>query len=808
MADVMVFDLETENNPWYGAISSPRNPENYVVMNGWAIGNGPVQSMYYTQREDWLNIPESVGMLVAHNAPFEVDWMLETQPSEFMRFLARGGRVWCTAYAHYLLSNQQDTYPSLDEIAPKYGGTHKVDGIKVLWEQGYKTSQIDRTLLTEYLAGPGGDVENTRRVFAGQWAMLQERGMLNMALARMEGMLCNCFAMHAGLHVDRKCAFEQRDKIEGRLNELKAEFTALRSYMPQYVQFKESSAYHMSAWLFGGPIKYRVQDVWYEDDGVTPKQEKADFYKFGETLVRADAVADPAAFEAAVHEYGGIARAKAGKSAGQPRVFRENTGEAKLRWYDRVYDCPAAVPVGLLPADIQKSFKDEFTGKRRLADESPVYSTGSECLEMLEKRPELPEVVRALLRKLLEFAKLDKDAGTYYLREVQDEEGNVVKLSGMLQYLTDADIVNHVLNCTSTVTTRLSGTRPNMQNLPRGDEDKVYESLVKQMFSSRFDNPIWLKHAAERGYITQEVLYECMQQIEHGNRVGCIVEADYSALEVVTLAAFSRDKNLVQALLDNIDMHCMRLAQQLKEPYADVLLKCKDENHPEHATYKKMRTDIKPKAFAYQYGATEFGIAFNTGCTVEEARAFIDAEKALFPEVEAWYENTVFATVEKNTQLHREQTDTGWRVYKTGVLQMPGGTCYEFRQYPKTKWHNGQRVDLMEFKPTQMRNYPIQGESGFFVQVVAGQVMRWLVANNFFGGRVQVVNQVHDALYLDCCLSILPTVAAAVKAIMQALPTTMRDYGYELCVPFPVEVEYGPNMRDKTKFVQECTTSA
>src|SRR5690606_31254463 len=133
-----------------------------------------------------LDLATPGGVLVAHNAPFDVQWLLVHQRDRVMRFLESGGRVFCTAYAEYLLSTQQDTYPSLDRTAPKYGGSHKVDGVKIMWEQGKLTSEIDPALLLEYLAGPDGDVENTRKVFIGQMQELQERGMLDMALERME----------------------------------------------------------------------------------------------------------------------------------------------------------------------------------------------------------------------------------------------------------------------------------------------------------------------------------------------------------------------------------------------------------------------------------------------------------------------------------------------------------------------------------------------------------------------------------------------------------------------------------------------
>lgn len=169
--------------------------------------------------------------------------------------------------------------------------------------------------------------------------------------------------------------------------------------------------------------------------------------------------------------------------------------------------------------------------------------------------------------------------------------------------------------------------------------------------------------------------------------------------------------------------------------------------------------------------------------------------------MEAYYENVIFKAIEEGATMHREQTESGgWRVYKRGTWQAPGGTTYEFRQYPKTKWVDGQRIDLMEFKPTQMRNYPIQGESGFFVQGIAGLVVRWLLSKNFYDGKVCIINQVHDALYLDCHKDVLQEVASTVKVIMESLPQYFSNtFGYTLNVPFPAEVEAGPSMYEKHK---------
>lgn len=817
-SEIMFLDLEVDNHPFFGAIASPRHPENFVVMNGYAIEEKPycgqVVVDHYRKKEEvpakWLNIPDNVWLLVMHNAPFEMDWFLFQQRPEIVAYLKRGGRIFCTAYAEYLLSHQLETYPSLEETAPKYGGTRKVDGIKILWEQGHRTSQIDPVLLREYLGGPEGDVANTRLVFYGQYARLVEAGMWGMVLERMEGMVFNCFAMDAGLFVDRNVAYQQLREQEAELAVLTAGFDLYRTHIPPHINFNPGSDFHMSAWLFGGPIKYKGR-VWWDNEDGTPAYEKADFVKTKTgklvRLVSPEEMADvpdaefaegrattlgPDMYDFDVED---CEKYKSGKNKGNIKVFREATTTRRTKWDSNLrFDVGPIADLQLLPDSIRKDFVKEFGGKRTLMDDSKVYSTGKDCLDMLALRKEFAPHVTDILLKLQKWAKLDKDIGTYYLREEKDDDGNVVKQSGMLQYLTDLNIIYHGLNTSSTITTRLSSTRPNLQNIPRGDT-----SDVKKVFTSRYDDKEWLDFAYRIGLIDQAFFAECHRNIEAGIPNGFIIEADYSALEVVTLAAFSKDKALCQALMDGIDMHSMRLAGSLNEPYADVVVKAKDQSHPEYPRYSVLRTLIKPKAFQYQYGATAMGIAFSTGCTVEEAQLFIDTEKALFPEVETFFDNVIIPAVHANSKTYREQQDDGsWRMFNRGHWQAPGGTCYSFRQYEKREWVNGQSATTMQFRIPQIRNYPIQGESGFFVQGICGKVVRWLIQNDFFGGRVFVINTVHDAIYLDCHRSVLDTVAAGVQAIMESLPQHFNaNFGYDLQVPFPAAVEFGRSMHEK-----------
>lgn len=784
---IRIIDLETENNPWYGQLASPHNPDNYIVMAGWRDDvqgglPGAMQVQHHLSKEEaaqsnWFNL-DGVDILVAHNASYEISWFLSRHRAEFEKFLQRGGRVLCTQQAEYILSNFTETYPSLDETAPKYGGTPKIDAVKALWEQGYLTSQIDPELLREYLAGPSGDIENTARCFYGQVALLMERGQWQLFLERCESVLAFAYCMFFGLHVDMQVAEKNLAAQEAELAELRAEANAmLPADMPQELEFNWGSDYHVSALLFGGPIKYKARVPRINAEGQL-MYEKMECYQFGSHYIEVDdpRLQQPNAWAELVQAYGNVDRYKAGKNKGQPKVHKVETSQPQTKLDDAEYTFKALVPITSLPDFIQENFnpkRGDWVGKRFLCDgTTPVYSTSSEVLGVLAVHG-FPAA-----KVLSRMAELTKDNSTYYRSIDYAKDGTIKKVKGMLQFVQPDGIIHHNLNTCATSTGRLSASMPNLQNLPRGDESGgVRKSRVKEMFTSRFGED------------------------------GFIVEVDYSALEVVMLAALSGDQNLLSKLLDGTDMHCYRLAAKLGEPYLEVLRKAvQDQNDPEHKKYKKMRTDIKPPSFAAQYGASAHGIAYATGCTVEYAEEFLATEARLFPESIAFRQvvrEQVELTGALPENMHREQTDDGrWIIYRRGYWQSPGGTRYSFRQYPQRR--DGKMV--MDYKDTQIANYWCQGEAFFLMALSAGRVLRWLLSQNFYRneeypeGRALLINNVHDALYLDCHKDVYREVSLAVKSIMEDAPKYMSaQLGYNIAhVPFPAAAEAGPNMQDKT----------
>lgn len=786
---ILITDYETQNHPYYGSVASPYCPDNYIVESAWRIDRthddgtvevGPVESVRYNSRahfeaapvSEWLPIPADCWLIVAHNAAYEISWFLTFARAEFEAFLKRGGRVFCTMHSEYIASDFQSMYPSLDETAPKYGGTHKVDGVKLLWEQGVLTSQIDPMLLHDYLVN--GDIPNTALCFYGQCATFAQRNQMQYVWERMDALLAWAYCEWFGLFVNMPIARKNQEEQEQRIREIKQE---LQQYipkdLPETLDFNFGSDFHMSALVYGGPIKYRKR-VPYDP----PQYVKADFYKYEDEEGAHTYIPVHDTHMQELQTEGGwwrVVTYRAGKNKGLPKVFRLDTEEERLKWEDGLYFCPGLVNIQELPEVIREKYAErgEFRQARTLQDGTPVYSTSTDAMEALARQGfEFCKLVN-------ELGALEKDTGTYYLRTEYNEDGSVKKLSGMLQYVIPqspdgSGIIHHRLNTCSTVTGRLSGSNPNLQNLPRDGT-----SRVKQMFTSRY------------------------------GAKGRITEVDYSALEVVMSCVHTGDRKLLSLLQNGTDMHCYRLAFKEGKTYEEMYDLCHNADGPDYKYWKQQRTDIKPPSFAAQYGATAKGIAFATGCTVEYAQSFLDNEAKLFPDT-IGFRAVVKEEVERTGaegRMYREQADDGsYRIYRIGTWTSPAGARYSFRQ--KEQWKEvvpGQRKQkVMDYKETEMANYWCQGEAFFLMAVAAGMVLRALLARDWFDNQVCLITNVHDALYLDSANpEVGREVSLLVKQCMEDAPKRIHqlwpNYGIIGEVPFPAEAEMGTSMYSKEK---------
>lgn len=763
---IMFIDLEVDNNPYYGSTSSPHHPENYVVAVGWACEaepySGEIEYQYYESPEaatDWLNIPDDVWLVVGHNLSFELGWMYVQQYEALKRFVNRGGRFYCTQLGEFRLSRQTDMFPALDTTAPKYGGSRKIDAVKLLWDQGKLTSEIDKDLLIEYLAGSEGDIANTRTTFWGQYQALQERGMWDTVLMQCDGVLFNAVCMQNGVYVNSQVAEDNQRRLEERAEELRSEFMKTLEGFPEEIKagFKTTSLYHTSAWIYGGSMRVNARVPSVDKDGNT-RYEKADAVQCADTE-EYTVVPEGASLEGLIPNPVRYAR---GRRAGQVKVFRIGTDTPRMRDGHKTYTCPGIVDLSKYDEEFRNTFLESYTTALKQHDGSPVISTSEEAFKDLIARPETTEQAKQVLEGLLEYMSIQKVVGTFYVREEFYADGRSKGLRGALRYLTDRGVIHHNLNVCATVTGRLSSSSPNYQNMPTGDWTGVH-----QYHESRFGSE------------------------------GVVSETDYSNLEVVVLADLSKDENLMDIVRSGKSMHTINAAAIKGVSYEEYDRILKDRDHELHQEYVQFREACKPKEFSANYGAQARGVAYAAGCSIEEAQEFLDTKRKMFPKVEEFVRGVERSVYETATTSRELDADGRWRLFQTGYFKAPGGLEYQFRTYPRTVYTDTGPQEVQDFKPTQMRNYPIQGEASLFVQCATGWLIRRLFERDFYNMEVLPFNTVHDAVWIDMKIQHIQEVEKLLEETLTWIPQGMAQVGYNLDLEYPVETTVGPNLQDQ-----------
>lgn len=722
----LVFDSETETNTFHGRKASPFTEANWVVMRGWKKQGDTRASYTYhptLDRTSYLKIDDDVTMLAGFNIKFDLLYEMSQNNPDFMPFLKRGGTLWDCQYAEYLLQAQQDEAQmcSLDSIVEGYGGRKKIDIIKTMWEAGIKTSEIQEQLLVDYLIGTeeegrnSGDVVNTEIIMKAQIRRANELGMLTAIQDRMDGLLATIFMEFAGLKVDIQEASKRLGELEAEMQTVMADLhTYLPDDMPEELEWNWGSGTHASCFIYGGTVKYKKQAPYYDENGQVARKKAYEQVEIGTFL--------------------------SGKRKGETKYKKvEVLGEVKTRYTDFYYTFPRIT-------EPRPEWKLDLTDGRG----NPLWSTAKDQIAELSLR-NIP-----FLKSLASKGRLDKEIGTYYLKT--DKQG---KIKGLLTAVQVSDhILHHNLNHSLTVTTRLSSSNPNLQNVP-----KAGVSQVKKMFVSRFIN-------------------------------GLMAEIDYSQLEVVVQGMLSGDPALMQDLIDRIDFHCKRVAKKYDITYEEAVDWCKNEEHPDYKAGKAARNNIKQFSFQRAYGAGAAAIAYETDIPLKDVEEMIVNEDLMYPGVVA-FNSEVEKAVKASAVPFQAPADNGaWKTYRRGFWQAPTGTMYSWRTYDAPAWLQKKGI-TDSFMPTEIKNYPVQGTGGEVVQLVLGRLIRLFIQNDFWSGRAFLCNTVHDCVWVDADKAVMDEVIKAMLPIMTSIPQLLEErHGMVVPVPFPVEAEVGPNMYD------------
>ena len=219
---------------------------------------------------------DSSSMIVGFNLKFDLHW------------LARYGinltasRVWDCQLVHFILTGQQNPYPSLNSVAEYYNLESKLDEVKSqYWNNGIDTTEVPEELLRDYLTQ---DVNLTEQIMIKQMEELNNKPHLkrlvslhNQDLLVLQEMEFN------GIIYNYNKSIVLGDELEEQIDKLDKKLFQHHGV----ADFNPNSNEHLSSFLYGGRIKLRHQVPvgWYKS-GARKGQEKLAWQEYEVELPR------------------------------------------------------------------------------------------------------------------------------------------------------------------------------------------------------------------------------------------------------------------------------------------------------------------------------------------------------------------------------------------------------------------------------------------------------------------------------------------------------------------------------------------
>ncbi|MFC2006910.1 DNA polymerase I, partial [Chloroflexota bacterium] len=319
-------------------------------------------------------------------------------------------------------------------------------------------------------------------------------------------------------------------------------------------------------------------------------------------------------------------------------------------------------------------------------------STGAAVLEELRG-------IHPVIEFILEYRQLCKLKSTY-----------IDALPSLINPKTGR--VHTSFNQTKTTTGRLSSSEPNLQNIPiRGD-------LGKQI---------------RQAFIAPPGLY--------------LLSADYSQIDLRSLAHLSQDQSLLTAFNHDDDIHATTATQLFSVVGSQVT--------------PDMRRLAKTVNFGVIYGMSEYGLEQATELSWEESAQFITAYFEKYPGVKRYLESTKQQVREKGYA----QTLLGRR-----------------RFIPEINSSNRQ---IREAAERMAINMPVQGTSADVIKVAMVNLYREIGRRQL---RSKMLLQVHDELLFEVPEEELEVIQECVPVIMSG--------ALELSVPLKVATKSGRNWEE------------
>lgn len=707
----MVLDLETSisTGPHGPAAKDPSNdfytiiagtcPEHVSVFH-WAKG------MKRTLPPAYRKMLDKTDVLILHNAPFDLSYIWHNEA--FQDFLIRGGQVWDTQIAEYILSGQRHSFASLGELQEIYLGQKSKDSrIGLLYKKGVGADKIlaakDRCprLFKIYDAYSKADGVTTFQIFAKQYQVAKERNMVDVIKLYNMYMLTLTNVMNTGITVDlEKCEKTLREFKLKSLAYLEAATVIVNPMWDNRLGvFNVNSPKDKSAILFGGDyiIKKRVEDGLYKN--------------------------------------------------GNPK-FKTIEEEIHINGF--------GLPIGLSTSGAKAG----------------QYATGADIIEKIYQQSKNEQAK--------EYCRLQKLAMTY-------NKMCSTYLEPFLKLSIDGLLFPN-FNNTLTITSRLSSSKPNLQNIPsKGD------MLL----------PIQGQLVAPEGWVC--------------------VSADYSQLEIYVSAYLANDPQLTKDLLNGVDFHVKRLSYAEDLPYDEVFRLCKIE---QDEAWVSKRTSAKTISYQKAYGASPKSLAKTTGIEESTIKKIFEQEDIDYPKV-AEFNKKVMEQVNNSKELsqakHLPKMKKGGgkegKKFICGLELLPiingDEVRYDADEYRHVGYYTavtGKRYSFEEigrtdfrgilkrgFSTTQTKNYHVQGTASDVQAASSAALLPLLLKNK---DKVRMVNEIHDSKWFVVKSEYLTRVLPIIKKIMEDVPGNFKKYlNVDMLFKIPVDFEVGANFAETESYL-------
>lgn len=280
------------------------------------------------------------------------------------------------------------------------------------------------------------------------------------------------------------------------------------------------------------------------------------------------------------------------------------------------------------------------------------YSTNAEVLEGLRG-------YHPIIELLLDYRQLSKLKSTY--------------TDGLVKVIASDGRIHTNFNQVETRTGRISSTEPNLQNIP------VRSEVGREL---------------RRFFIPEK---------------GCVlVDADYSQIELRILAHVAKDKAMIDAFNNKVDIHTLTASQVF--------------NMPLNMVTPLMRSRAKAVNFGIVYGIGAYSLSQDIGVSVKEASSYIEGYLTKFSGVRTYMEQVIKSAYEKGYV----ETLLGRR-----------------RNLPELASSNR---NMRNFGERVARNTPIQGTAADVIKIAMIRVHDRLLAEHM---KSRLILQVHDELIVE-----------------------------------------------------------